>query len=156
MFVAMLGYGTVLGGLAGMLSMVILILSSTAFQFFSDILPVMLIEILSIASFGLILGGIFGTIAGIYGGIAMALITSVFYADIPSRNGYKLAMGVCAAITTVLYLYSGVWHLRLDGINASSWNITMLLLISLGIYASQQVASAYLVEWSIRKQKASL
>ncbi len=156
MVISMLGYGTVLGGIAGALAMVILILSSDPLRLLSDILPVMLSEILSIASFGLILGGVFGMIAGIYSGLVMALMTSVFYADIPSYKGYKLAMGICATMITALYLYKGVWHLRLDGINPSAWNITMVLLVSLAIYASQQVASAYLVEWSIRKQKAYL
>lgn len=156
MIISMMGYGTALGGLAGALSMVILILSSDSFQLLSNILPVMLSEILSVASFGLILGGVFGTITGIYSGLAMALMTSVFYADIPSHTGYKLAMGICATLMTAFYLYNAVWHLRLDGINPSAWNITMVLLVTLAIYASQQVASAYLVEWSIRKQKAYL
>ena len=93
MIVMTLGYGIVLGGLAGALSMVILILLSDPFRLLSDIFPVMLSEILSIASFGLILGGVFGMMAGIYSGLAMALITTVFYANIPSHNAYKIAMG---------------------------------------------------------------
>ena len=154
MIVNMLRYGVVLGGLAGALSMVTLILSSATFQFLGNTLPIMFIEVLSIAAFGLIYGGIFGTIAGIYGGITMAFITAIFYADIPSHNVYKFAMGFMTALCTALFLYSGVWHLRLEGMSVSSWNMLMILLVGLAIYASQQVASAYLYEWTIRKQKA--
>jgi len=152
--VNMIRYGVVLGGLAGALSMLTLILSSDTFQFLGNTLPIIFIEILSIAAFGLIYGGIFGLIAGIYGGVAMAVVTTLFYADIPSHNAYKLAMGVITTLSTALYLYSGVWHLRLDGMNISAWNIMMVLFVGLAIYASQQVASSYLYEWSIRKQKA--
>ena len=152
--VNMLRYGTVLGGFAGALSMVILILSSDSFQFLGDTLPVMFIEILSIAAFGLIYGGIFGLIAGMYSGVTMTFITSLFYVDIRSPKGYKVTMGVVSAISTSLFLVTSVWHLRLEGMSASSWNIMMVLLVGLAIYASQQIASAYLYEWTIRKQKA--
>jgi hypothetical protein len=150
----MLRYGTVLGGLAGALSMVTLVLSSSTFQFMSNILPVMVIEILSIIAFGLIFGGVFGMMAGIYGGVGMAFMTSIFYTDIPSRNGYKIAMGSITAICTTLFLMTQLWHLRLDGMSMLSWNITMVALVGLAIYASQRVSSAYLFEWSLRKQKA--
>jgi hypothetical protein len=153
MFFNMLGYGTVLGGLGGAISMVILVLSADSFQFTSHIVPVMLIEVLSIATFGLINGCILGLIAGVYGGFGMTVITSLFYSDIASRNVYKLVMGVIATVCTAFFLYRGVWHLRLDGIDPLSWNIAMAFLVGLAIYASQRVASTYLYEWSLRNRK---
>lgn len=150
----MLRYGTVLGGLAGALSTVMLILTASTFQFLGTTLPVMLIETLSIAVFGLIFGGIIGMLVGMCSGLAMAFMTTVFYTDIQSRNTYKIAMGIITAICTALFLTTQLWHLRLDGMSQSSWNMTMVILVGFAIYASQRVASTYLFEWSIRKQKA--
>lgn len=149
----MLGYGTVLGGLAGILSMVTLVLSSNTFQFTSNILPVMVIEIFSIIVFGLIFGGVFGTMAGIYGGMGMAMITFAFYTSIPSRNGYKIAMGSITAICTGQFLMTQLWHMRLDGMSMSIWNFMMVAFVGLAIYASQRVSSAYLFELSLRNWK---
>ena len=154
MVINMTTYGAVLGSLAGALSTVTLIMTSSTFQFLGGTIPIMLLEILSMASFGLIFGFIFGSITGIYSGIGMSVVTSLFFKDILSKNGFKIAMGAITAICTFLFFQSGLWHLRLDGMSVTSWNMTMLMAIILAVYASQRVASFYLYEWAIRKQKA--
>lgn len=154
MVLNMTTYGIVLGGLAGALSAVILILSSHTFAFLGGTLPVMLLETLSIAVFGMIFGGIFGMIGGLYSGIGMVVTTTTLFTDIASHKKFKIAMGVVTAIATALFFYTGVWNLRLEGIETTSWNATMMMAVILAVYASQRVASMYLWEWSIRKQRA--
>ena len=116
----------------------------------------MFLELVSIGVFGLIFGGIFGMMAGVYSGIGMAMITSLFFSDIISRNIYKIVMGIITAICSGLFFSSGLWHLRLDGINVTSWNATLSLAILLAVYASQRVTTDYLNEWSLRKYKAQI
>jgi len=147
-------YGIVLGGLAGALSAITLILTSGNFAFLSGTLPVMLLETLSIGVFGMIFGGIFGMVAGLYSGVGMAVAISIFFGDIFSRPVFKATMGVMTAICTALFFSSGLYHLRIDGIDLSGWNSMMLMSIVIAVYASQRVANYYFQEWSIRQQKA--
>lgn len=154
MVLNMTTYGITLGGLAGALSAVTLIMTSNTFSFLGNTLPIMLVEVFSIAVFGMLFGGFFGLVSGIYSGISMAVITHVFFDEIPSPQHYKIAMGMITAIAVSLYFFTGVWNLRLDGMDTSSWTATLLMAVVIAVYASQRVVSYYLYEWSIRKQKA--
>lgn len=154
MVLNMTTYGITLGGVAGALSALVLIITSQTFAFLGGTLPVMFLEALSIAVFGMIFGGIFGMIGGLYSGIGMVVATTALFEDIASHKMFRVAMGVVTAIATALFFYTGVWHLRLQGIDTNSWNATMIMAILIAVYASQRVASMYLWEWSIRKQKA--
>lgn len=154
MVLNMTTYGITLGGLAGALSAVTLIMTSNTFSFMGNTLPIMLVEVVSIAVFGMLFGGFFGLVSGIYSGISMALITHTFFDDIPAPQQYKITMGMITAIVVSLYFFTGVWNLRLDGMDVSSWTATLLMAVVIAVYASQRVASYYLYEWSIRKQKA--
>lgn len=154
MVLNMTTYGIVLGALAGVLSTITLILTSQTFTFLGSTLPVILLEALSIAVFGMLFGGILGMIGGLYSGIGMVVATTAFFKDIASRPVFRVAMGMVTAVATALFFYTGVWNLRLEGIEATSWNATMVMSVVLAVYASQRVASTYLWEWSIRKQKA--
>jgi len=154
MVLNMIKYGVVLGGSAGALSATVLIMTSPSFAFLSSSLPVMAVEIVSIAIWGLISGGIFGLISGVYSGIGMVVVTKFVFEDIYSHQIFTITMGAITALTTALFLYNGLWHLRLDGIDPSAWNATLMMAVILAVYASQRVVSQYLYEWSIRKQKA--
>jgi len=147
-------YGIALGGAAGALSAITLILTSGNFAFIGATIPVMLLEALSIGVFGMIFGGIFGMVAGLYSGVGMAVAISVFFSDIFSRPIFKATMGVLTAVITALFFTSGLWHLRIDGIDSTGWNSMILMSVVIAIYASQRVASVYFQEWSLRKQKA--
>ncbi len=149
-------YGIFLGGMAGALSALTLILTSGEFTFIGGTLPVILLETLSIGVFGMIFGGIFGMIAGLYSGVGMAVAISIFFTDIFSRPIFKAVMGVMTAICTALFFSTGLWHLRIDGIDSSGWNGMILMSVIIAVYASQRVSSFYVQEWSQRKQKAAV
>lgn len=150
----MVAYGAMLGGSAGALSSITLILTSSRFEFLGATLPVILLEAMSIAVFGMLFGGFFGIVAGLYSGAGMAVMTKVFFKDIPSFTLFKVAMATVTAVATLLFFSSGLWHLRLDGIDVAGWNGMIFMAIVMAVYASQRVANFYLYEWSIRKQKA--
>lgn len=154
--VNMTRYGAIFGGAAGVLSALTLILTSSSFEFLGATLPIILLEALSIATFGLVFGGGFGVLTALYSGLAMAFTTHVFFTDILSRNGYKVAMATVAAIIATLFLTSSLLHFRIDGIDAASWNGMIFMGVVMVIYSSQQVANFYLFEWNIRKQKAMI
>lgn len=147
--------GIYLGGAAGALSALTLILTSTDFAFMGGTLPVMALEALSIAVFGMVFGGIFGMVAGLYSGVGMAVAITVFFNDIFSRPIFNATMGVMTVICTTLFFSTGLWHLRIDGIDMAGWNSMILMSVVIAVYASQRVANFYFQEWSQRKQKAS-
>lgn len=154
MIINMTRYGSILGGLAGAASALTLIFTSNSFSFLSNTVPAMMLETLSIAIFGMVFGGIFGVLAGLYSGVGMAVITSLFYEDIPSIHVYKSVMGGVTAVCVAFFLYTTLWNLRIDGIESASWNATMMMTVILAVYASQRVTSYYLYEWVIHRQKA--
>lgn len=151
--VGMMGYGTILGGTAGFLSALALILTSGEFHFVAN-LPLLLLEILAVGLFGMIFGGIFGTFAGIASGIAMSLVTALFFKDIPSHLTYRSAMGLVTMGVTGIFFFDTLRQSRIDGIDLMAWDMTIAMAIVIAMYASQRVAERYLFEWSIRKMKA--
>lgn len=150
----MITRGIALGGVAGALSAMTLILTSGDFAFMGSTIPIMMLETLSIAVFGMIFGGIFGMIAGLYSGVGMAVTISMFFNTILSLPIFKATMGAITAICSALFFGTGLWHLRIDGIDSTGWNGAMIMSVVIAVYASQRVADFYFQEWSQRKHKA--
>ena len=146
-------YGLVLGGLAGVLVTVTILifpaLERPSFYGFP-------MSSQSIIAWGGILGILYGTIAGFMSGFGMALFTAILFREVASEKHFRWFMGSTTFMLTIsTFVGRGLWGFGETVIDPTTWNITMLMSIVIAVYASQRVATKYLLDSYAPKSKVS-
>ena len=160
-------YGIYLGCLVGFFGSIPigLMMSSP-----SALIGRVLLDVAAIGIFGLIAGSFFGVICGFLSGGMMLIVTKIFFQIIYDIRLYRVTMGSTTLLTTgMVFLMLPLWSIVNDyeiyletkfntvNIDVSlpddAWYALWLMALVFAVYASQRVATAYLRETDIRKQK---
>lgn len=96
---------------------------------------------------GAMLGILFGTVAGFASGFGMALFTGLLFREVNDIPRFRIMMGSTTLMLTVATLVGrGVWDFGALIIDPTTWQVTMVMSVVIAIYASQRVATKYLIE----------
>lgn len=146
-------YGLVLGGASGFLvTLTILLVPALDRPTFYG-LP---LDTATIILGGVFFGVLFGTIAGFTSGFGMALFTALLFREVNDMMRFRLMMGSTTLMLTVATLVGrGLWDFGTLVIDPTTWQVTMVMSVLIAMYASQRVATKYLLELNPEKVKHS-
>ncbi len=153
----MIGYGVMLGIIAGLLSVFTITLPSHLQMNVDMPLHDIGEAFFALIIIGVAFGGFYGSLAGLTNGVALGFVSLLAFRKIHKPRLYKAIIGSLTAIITGIVLMSTVLPMTvaLDYMaNTGAWMTSIAMSVIIFVYVSQIVARNYIYATNGRKSKA--
>jgi len=137
-------YGFLLGGASGLLVTLTVLIFPAIDRPTLYGLP---LDTGTIMFWGVVLGILFGTVAGFTSGFGMVCFTLLLFREVTDEPRFRIMMGSTTLMLTLATLVGrGLWDFGAVIIDPSTWQVTMVMSVVIAVYASQRTSTKYLID----------